>query len=53
MWHELTHRGQDKMAAISQTTLSNAFPLMQMFVLIQISLRFVPKGLNDQKSSLI
>ena len=27
----LTHRGRDKMAAISQTTVSNAYPWMKMF----------------------
>ena len=30
MWH-LTHWGRDKMAALSQTTLSNAFSWMKMF----------------------
>ena len=36
--NELTHCGQDKMAAISQRTLSNGFSW------IEISLKFVPKG---------
>ena len=35
----LTHWGRDKMASISQTTLSNAFCWIKM-----ISLNFVPKG---------
>ena len=39
----LTHWGRDKMAAISQTTLSNAFSWMKIFS-IKISLKFVPKG---------
>ena len=30
-WFLLTHWGRDKMAAISQTTLSNAFSWMKMF----------------------
>ena len=30
IYTSLTHRGQDNMAAISQTTLSNAFSLMKM-----------------------
>ena len=29
-WQDLTHWGRDKMAAISQTTLSNAFSWMKM-----------------------
>ena len=36
--HLLTHWGRDKMAAISQTTLSNHFSLMKMF---EFRLRFV------------
>ena len=40
-----THWGRDKMAAISQTTLSNAFSWIKMFeISIKISLKFVPKG---------
>ena len=37
----LTHRGRGKMAAIFQTTFSNAFSWIQMFV---FRLTFVPKG---------
>ena len=41
----LTHWGRDKMAAISQTTLSNSFSWMKMFENApKISLTFVPKG---------
>ena len=40
----LTHWGQDKMAAISQTTFSNAFSWMKLFkILIKMSLKFLPK----------
>ena len=43
--NELTHWGGDKMATISQTTLSNAFSSLKMLrVLIKIWLKFVPKG---------
>ena len=43
---ELTHWGRDKMDAISQTTLSNAFSFMNenVWILIKISLKFVPQG---------
>ena len=40
----LTHWDRGKMAAISQTTLSNAFSWMKMLISIKISLKFVPKG---------
>ena len=41
----LTHWGRDKMAAISQTTLSNAFSWKKIFrISIKVSLKFVPKG---------
>ena len=41
----LTHWCRDKMDAISQTTLSNAFLWMKMLeFLIEMSLKFVPKG---------
>ena len=49
----LTHWGRDNMAAVSQTTLSNAFSWMKMLLLIsiKISLKFVPKGpINDNPS---
>ena len=34
--NKLTHWGRDKMAAISQTTFSSAFPLMKNWILDQI-----------------
>ena len=41
----LTHWGRDKMAAVSQTTLSNAFFWNEnVRISIKISLKFVPKG---------
>ena len=41
----LIHWGRDKMAAISQTTLSNAFLCNEnVRISIQISLKFVSKG---------
>ena len=40
----LTHWGRDKMAAISQTTLSNAFSwIKNVWISIEISLKFVRK----------
>ena len=41
-----------KMATISQTTISNAFWRMKSFVLIRISLKFIPKGPIDNKPAL-
>ena len=39
----LTHQGRDKMATISQTTMSNAFSLMKIIVyLFEYHLNFVP-----------
>ena len=49
----LTHWGQDKMAAVSQTTLSNAFSWMKMRISIKISLKFVPKGPINNNPSLV
>ena len=41
----LTHLPLDKMAAISQTTFSDAFFLNEtLCILINISVKFVPKG---------
>ena len=41
----LTHWGRDNMAAISQTTHSNAFKRIENVIIwIKISLKFVPKG---------
>ena len=50
----LTHWGWDKMAAILQTTLSNAFCLNEnVRILIKISLKFVPKGPIDNTPALV
>ena len=52
----LTHWGRDKMAAVSQTTLSNAFSWMKMLefrISIKISLKFVPKGPINNIPSLV
>ena len=48
----LTHLSLNEMAAILQTTFSNAFSEMKFF-LIQISLKFVPKDPTDNKSVLL
>ena len=40
----LPHWGRDKMAAIFQMTFSNAFSWMKIYILIKISLTFVPQG---------
>ena len=39
----LTHWGRDKMADIFQTTFSNAYSCLIMYIWIKISLKFVPK----------
>ena len=50
----LTHWGRDKMAAISQTTLSNAFFLNEnVRISIKISLKFVPKGPINNNPALV
>ena len=52
----LTNWGRDKIATISQTTFSNAFSWMKIFVFqfsIRISLKFVPKGPINNKSVLV
>ena len=42
---QLTHWGRDKMAAIFQTTFSNAFFFSEnVWISLKISLRFVPNG---------
>ena len=52
--HPLTHWGRDKMAAVSQTTLSNAFFLNEnVRRLIKISLKFVPKGPINNNPALV
>ena len=44
----------DNIAAISQTTFTIAFSWMKIFeISIQISLKFLPKGLIDNKSALV
>ena len=48
--HFKTHWGRDKMDAISQTTLSNAFSWMK--ISIKISLKFVPKGPINEITAL-
>ena len=43
----------DEIAAISQTTFTNAFSWMKSFeISIQISLKFLPKGILDNESAL-
>ena len=50
----LTHWGRDKMDAISQTPFSNAFSwLKNVWIPIQISLRFVPKVLINNIPALV
>ena len=50
----LTHLLLGKLAAISQTTVSNAFFLNEKFrILIEISLKFVPKDLIDNNPALV
>ena len=49
----LANWGRDKMAAFSQTTLSNAFSWMKQLEFIKISLKFVPKGLVNNTPALV
>ena len=52
----LPHWGRDKMDAISQTTLSNAFSWLKMLdvrISINISLKYVPRGLINNIPALI
>ena len=50
----LTHWGRDKMDAISQTTLWSAFSWMKnVWIPIEISLKFVPKGPIDNIPALV
>ena len=46
----LTHWGWDKMAAVLQTTFSNAF---NIWVSIKVSLKFVPKGPINNTPALV
>ena len=41
---DLTNWGRDKMAAIFQTTLLNGFFYENVWISINISLKFVPRG---------
>ena len=47
----LTHSGRDEMDNNSQTTFSNVFSSMRMFV--QISLKLAPKGLTNNIQALV
>ena len=49
--HDLTHWGRDKMAAIFQTTFSNAFSWMKMHKFR--SLKFVPRGPMNNIPALV
>ena len=49
----LTHWGRDKMAAIFQTTFSNAFPWMKVYEFRLRFLKFVPKGPINNSPSLV
>ena len=50
----LTHWGRNKMAAVSQRTLSNAFSWMKnVRISIKVSLKFVPKGPINNIPSLV
>ena len=50
----LTHWGRGKMAAVSHTTLSNAFSWIKIFrISIKISLKFVPKGPINYNPALV
>ena len=43
----------EKMSVISQTTVSNAFSLMRNLYLIQVSIKFAPKGPVDNTPVLV
>ena len=49
----LTHWDRDKMAAISQRTISNAFFNENIQISIKISLKFVPRSPIDNKPALV
>ena len=54
--NELTYSGWDTIAAILQVSYSNSFSCMKIVIshiLIQISLKFGPKGSIDNKPALI
>ena len=49
-----THLSLDKIAAISQTTFSNAFSWMKQFdFLLKFYIKFVPKVLIDNNPALV
>ena len=43
----------DKMAAISQTIISDAFSWIKIYILNGLSLRFIPKGPIDNSLTLV
>ena len=49
----LTHLPLDKMAAVSQMILSDAFSWMNFFISIKILFKFVPKGPIDNNPALV
>ena len=50
----LIHLTPDKMTTISQTTLSDVFIVKEKFrILIEISLKYVPKGPINNDTALI
>ena len=54
LWQPMTHWGQDKMDAISQTTVSRAFSSMKnCCILIKFSLKYIRKGAIDNNRALV
>ena len=53
MSSRLTHWGRDKMDAISQTTCSSAFFIENVWIPIEISLKFVPKRSNNNNPAFV
>ena len=53
LYLNLTHWGRDKMAAFSQTTLSNAFSNENIRISTKYSLKFVPYGLINNILALV
>ena len=43
----------DKMAAISQTIIFDAFSWIKIYILNRLSLRFIPKGPIDNSLTLV
>ena len=52
-WLSLTHLPLDKMADISQTSLTNAFSWMKISIFIKIPLKLVHEGQIDNNPSLV